>query len=258
VTTGASTVTTRRPLAAANWKMHLVRAEARALAAATAAAAPPEVEVLVFPSTPLLAEVASVLAGTAVGWGGQDLHPQDRGAFTGDTSGAQLADLGCRAVLCGHSERRRDHREDDETVAAKMIAAERHGLLPVVCIGETLEEREAGRTLAVLERQVRAVLARSPRELVLAYEPVWAIGTGRTATPAIAGEAHRYLRGLLAQFRGDEGAAATRILYGGSVTPENAAELLAAGDVDGFLVGGASLDAAKFSTIMRVCAARPV
>jgi triosephosphate isomerase len=245
----------RRPIAAGNWKMHLVGAEARALAARVSEGAPSNIEVMLFPSFPLLPTVASVLAGGSVLLGGQDLHAADKGAHTGDVAGSQLRDVGCRAVLCGHSERRRDHAESDQTVAAKMVAAARHGLVPVVCVGESLDEREGGRTLAVLERQVRALMAAAPpADLVLAYEPVWAIGTGRTATPEIAEDAHRYLRGLLAQFLGDAVAGAVRILYGGSVTPENAASLRAQPDVDGFLVGGASLDADKFLAIMRVCA----
>jgi triosephosphate isomerase len=183
--------------------------------------------------------------------GGQDLHRADQGAHTGDVSGAQLADAGCTWALCGHSERRRDHRESDELVAAKVVAAARHGLTPMVCVGETREERRAGQTLAVLERQLRAALASGPDPVAVAYEPVWAIGTGDTATPETAEEAHAFLRRLLGELRGEVAAGRIPLLYGGSVTPDNAAGLIARPDVDGFLVGGASLDPRKFLSIIR-------
>lgn len=241
----------RRPLVAANWKMHLLRASARAHLERLRAGERGDAEVVVFPSFPLLPAVAETLGGTDVAWGGQDLHPEDQGAHTGDVSGAQLADVGCRWVLCGHSERRRDHAESDETVAAKAAAARRHGLVPLVCVGETLHERDANRTMAVLERQLRAVLATPPDTFELAYEPVWAIGTGRTASPEQAQEAHRFLRQVAGEFLGEGRATALRILYGGSVTPDNAATLAAGPDVDGFLVGGASLDPERFLAIIR-------
>jgi triosephosphate isomerase len=251
-------VSERRPLVAANWKMHLVRGEAvafaRALLASPEGGAEGPAEVAIFPSFPLLPALAEALAGSAVAWGGQDLHPEEKGAHTGDVSAAQLADCGCRWALCGHSERRRDHGESDELVARKATAARRHRLEPLVCIGETLAEREAGRTLAVLERQLRAVLGTAPDPFAIAYEPVWAIGTGKTATPEMAQDAHRFVRQVVGEFLGER-AAATRVLYGGSVTPENAADLAAQPDVDGFLVGGASLDAGRFAAIIR-CFAR--
>jgi len=250
-----------RGLIAANWKMHLLRADAerfcQALLAGLPAAGP---RVVVFPSFPLIPTVAGALAGSPVGQpvgvGGQDLHPEDKGAHTGDVSGAQLADAGCTWALCGHSERRRDHGEGDELVGSKAAAAVRHGLAPMICVGETRDERRAGRTFEVLERQIRAALAplaALPAEgrFALAYEPVWAIGTGETATPEIAQEAHRHLRGLLAEIRGEEEAAGLSILYGGSVTADNAAGLSAQPDIDGFLVGGASLDPEKFLSIIR-------
>ncbi len=256
----------RRPLVAANWKMHHLRGDAerfcRALAAAPlAGAAEGGAEVVVFPSFPLLPTVEAGLAASPVAWGGQDLHPADSGAHTGDVSGAQLADVGCSWVLCGHSERRRDHGESDSVVAAKIAAARRHGLAPLVCVGETREERGAGRTLEVLDRQLDAALealgagsdATGPG-WALAYEPVWAIGTGETATPETAQEAHAHLRRRLAEGAGATVATATRILYGGSVKPDNAAELAARPDLDGFLVGGASLDAGSFLAIIRCCA----
>jgi len=243
----------RRPLVAGNWKMHLLTAEAaafcRRLAPALAGRA---AEVVVFPSFPLLPAVAAGLAGSPAAWGGQDLHPEDAGAHTGDVSGAQLADAGCTWALCGHSERRHDHGEPDELVAAKVRAAARHGLAPVVCVGETRDERRAGATWEVLARQLGAVAGAAPPAFALAYEPVWAIGTGDTATPETAQEAHAFLRRELAALLGAERAAATRILYGGSVKPANAAELAAGADVDGFLVGGASLDPQGFSDIIGV------
>lgn len=246
-----------RRIVAANWKMHLLRADAagfcRALLAGLPAAGP---RVVVFPSFPLIPAVAEALAGSPVGVGGQDLHPEDKGAHTGDVSGAQLADAGCTWALCGHSERRRDHGEGDELVGAKAAAALRHGLTPMICVGETRDERRAGRTFEVLERQLRAALAplassAAAGSFALAYEPVWAIGTGETATPETAQEAHRFLRGLLGEIRGGAEAAGLSILYGGSVTPDNAAALGARPDIDGFLVGGASLDPEKFLSIIR-------
>ncbi|HVF59451.1 MAG TPA: triose-phosphate isomerase [Thermoanaerobaculia bacterium] len=234
----------RRPLVAANWKMHLLGGEARAWCqrvregaiGARAAAA-------VFPSFPLLPAVAEELAGSGVEVGGQDLHPEDRGAYTGDVSGLQLADAGCAWALSGHSERRHGHGEGDELVARKVAAAVRNGLKPMLCVGETRDERRAGATEEVLARQLRAALPHLPAAWALAYEPVWAIGTGETATPETAQAAHAFLRGLLE----DD----APILYGGSVTPENAAALAAQPDVDGFLVGGASLDPGKFLAIIR-------
>jgi triosephosphate isomerase len=263
----------RRPLVAANWKMNLLRRDAEAwclgLAAGLAAGEPAgelagaAAEVVVFPSFPLLPVVAAGLAGTAAAWGGQDLHPADAGAHTGDVSAAQLADAGCRWALCGHSERRHDHGESDERVAAKIRAARRHGLVPLVCVGETAGERRAGWTFEVLGRQLAAALDAlaalddpPAAELVLAYEPVWAIGSGETATPETAQEAHRFLRDRLSEWGaggGTGGAGAARIVYGGSVKPDNAAALAAQADVDGFLVGGASLDPEQFLAIIRVC-----
>jgi len=243
-----------RPLVAANWKMHLLQADAAAYCRALRAGLPGagSSQVAIFPSFPLLPLVARELAGSGVGVGGQDLHPEDKGAHTGDVSGAQLADAGCSWALCGHSERRRDHGETDELVARKAAAALRHGLTPLVCVGETGEERRAGETFAILERQLRGALAGLPggaAGFALAYEPVWAIGTGETATPETAQEAHRFLRGLLTGIR--PAAQEVPLLYGGSVTPENAAALRAQPDVDGFLVGGASLDPQKFLGIIR-------
>jgi triosephosphate isomerase len=249
----------RTPLVAANWKMHLVTAEATAFCRALLGAErPADVEVAIFPSYTLLPAVAASLAGSDVGVGGQDLHGEDGGAHTGDVSGGQLRDAGCDWVIVGHSERRRDHGEDDATVAKKLAAAARHGLRAVLCLGETRDERRAGATFAVLERQLAAALATAPpsaADWVVAYEPVWAIGTGDTATPAQAQEAHAFLRGRLAALAPGRLSGELRLLYGGSVKPDNAEELARQPDVDGFLVGGASLDASKFAAIIHGCAA---
>jgi triosephosphate isomerase len=246
----------RRPLVAANWKMHLLTGEARELCAGLLAGLPVRgVEAALFPSFPLLPAVAAALAGSEVGLGGQDLHPADAGAHTGDVSAAQLRDAGCGWVLIGHSERRRDHGEGDALVAAKLAAAGRHGLRAILCLGETREERRAGQTFEVLARQLAAGLPGLGEGGVVAYEPVWAIGTGDTATPAQAEEAHAFLRARAADLLGEVAAARLRLLYGGSVKPDNAAVLHSQPDVDGFLVGGASLDAGKFLAIMHGCGA---
>jgi triosephosphate isomerase (TIM) len=246
----------RRRIVAGNWKMHFLAAEAAGfcrelllgLAARNEVGRGPEV--VLFPSFPLLPAVAAALAGSEVTVGAQDLHPADRGAHTGDVSGPQVLDAGCRWVLCGHSERRRDHAESDELIARKVAAAIRHGLAPLLCVGETREQREAGETLAVLERQLRSGLSQvsEPAGLVIAYEPVWAIGTGLTASPETAQEAHQFLRATAAGLAGED--ATVTLLYGGSVTPANAAGLIAQPDVDGFLVGGASLDPRQFLAII--------
>jgi triosephosphate isomerase len=241
----------RRPLVAGNWKMNLLRAEAETLVAALAAelaTGSPEADVAIFPSHPLLAPVAAALAGTPIALGAQDLHAQAHGAHTGDVSAAQLADAGCRFVICGHSERRRDHGETDALVAAKARAALASGLAPIVCVGETREERHSGRTFDVLARQL-AELPTDPR-VVVAYEPVWAIGTGEAATAEVAADAHGYLRDRVARSAGESAARRLRILYGGSVTPASAPELAARPEIDGFLVGGASLEAPRFLAIL--------
>ena len=225
----------RDRIVAANWKMNLLRAEAEEHVRIVGAESG-LVRVLVFPSFPLIPFV------TGVEVGGQDLHPEDKGAFTGDVSGAQLKDAGCTWVLCGHSERRQYHGEGDDLVARKVAAALRHGLTPMICVGETRDERKAGDTFKVLERQVRAALP-AHGDFALAYEPVWAIGTGETATPETAQEAHAFIRSLLEKD--------VPILYGGSATPENAPGLIVQPDIDGFLVGGASLDPRKFLSIIR-------
>jgi triosephosphate isomerase len=247
----------RQWIVAANWKMNLLRAEGVAhvrQVRSELAARPVRSRVVVFPSFPLIPAVAGELDGCDISAGGQDLHPDDKGAHTGDVAGAQLVDAGCSWVLCGHSERRQNHGETDGLVARKVAAALRHGLSPMICVGETKDERKAGRTFEVLERQTRAAIAAITHDLqdaALAYEPVWAIGTGETATPETAQEVHRFLRNLLGELLGTERAEAFPILYGGSATPDNCPGLIAQPDLDGFLVGGASLDPGKFMSIIR-------
>jgi triosephosphate isomerase len=247
----------REPTVVANWKMHTTLAEGRALAEGVRAGctALAGVRVVLCPPFTGLSTVAAVLAGSTIGLGAQDAHWEAAGAFTGAISPAQLADTGARVVILGHSERRQHFGETDEIVARKVRAALVHGLTPLVCVGETAAERAAGRTAAVVERQLRGALAgRSAEEIGrgwLAYEPVWAIGTGQTATPAQAAEVHAHLRGVLRELAGPAVAAACPILYGGSVKPDNMAALMAEVELDGGLVGGASLKAADFVAIVR-------
>jgi triosephosphate isomerase (TIM) len=243
----------RRPLVGGNWKMNLLTAEARDYVARFGQVTVRHAEVVIFPAAPLLPVLARGLAGSPVALGGQDLHPAASGAHTGDVSGPQLLDAGCRWVLCGHSERRHDHHESDALVAAKVAAATAHGLKPLICVGETAEERRAGKTFEVLARQLGTALASGVESFDIAYEPVWAIGTGDTATPEIAQETHAFLRRTLRELRGEAVATQRRIVYGGSANPDNAADLIIQPDLDGFLVGGASLDPEKFLTIIRAC-----
>ena len=213
----------------------------------------PNVDVVVAPPFTALAAGAETIDGSSLRLAAQNLHPKDQGAFTGEVSAPFLAECGCAWVIIGHSERRQHFGESDGFVAEKVAAALAHDLLPIVCVGETLEQREAGETLAVVKRQVEAfldVIARSKRSLAIAYEPVWAIGTGKTAGPAEAEEVHAAIRTWLNN-KDDALAARTRVLYGGSVKPDNAAALLGCANVDGALVGGASLDAASFGAIAR-------
>jgi triosephosphate isomerase len=235
----------RKPLVAGNWKMHGNRASNAALLDAVVAGIGglQGVECAVCVPFPYLGEVAGRLKGTALAWGAQNLSEHAQGAYTGEVSAPMLAEFGCRYVLVGHSERRQLYGEADETVAKKFAAAAAKGITPVLCVGETLAEREAGRTEEVVARQLGAVKFENA---VLAYEPVWAIGTGRNATPEQAQAVHAFLRK-----RVPEG---TRILYGGSVKKDNAASLLAMPDVDGGLIGGASLVAADFLEIVKAAA----
>ncbi len=228
---------------------------ARELAERARAAAPLGYDLLVCPPATLLFPVAEALRGSAVALGGQDCHSERSGAHTGDISAEMLRDAGCSYVIVGHSERRADHGESDALVRAKAEAARAAGLTPVVCVGESAGQRQAGAALAVIERQVSESLPRAgdPADLAIAYEPVWAIGTGLSATPTDVAEAHSHIRALLAHLVGEAAAATVRVLYGGSVKPETAAALLAVPDVDGALVGGASLKAEDFWAIAASC-----
>lgn len=246
----------RTMLIAGNWKMNGSRSRARELIQAIIAGLPqnPSYEVVICPSFVFLSDAAEALAASAVGLGAQNVCDQDQGAYTGEIAGDMLVDFGCRWVIVGHSERRHLYGETDALVASRFAAAQRHDLIPILCVGERLEEREAGATESILAEQLRAVFehqgAQAFRSAVIAYEPVWAIGTGRTATPEQAQEAHAYIRNRVAEY--DAGAAAgLRILYGGSVKPDNAQALFAQPDVDGGLIGGASLQAKDFLAICR-------
>ena len=236
----------RTSLVAGNWKMHGNRASNRALLdeVVSGTAGLDGVECAVCVPFPYLGETSARLAGTQLAWGAQNLSEHAQGAYTGEVSGAMLKEFGCRYVLVGHSERRQLYGETDSVVAAKFTAAAGNGVTPILCVGETLAEREAGRTQEVVGRQLDAVKFQGGA--VLAYEPVWAIGTGRTATPEQVQEVHSFLRKKVTP--------ATRILYGGSVKPGNAASLFALPDVDGGLIGGASLVAADFIDIVKAAA----
>jgi triosephosphate isomerase len=248
-----------RKLIAGNWKMNGLRQSATALTGALVeraeAVGPLGWDPLICPPAPLLGVVGAALQGSAVALGGQDCHPAQSGAHTGDISAEMLADAGCRYVIVGHSERRAGHGEDDALVRAKAEAVAAVGMTPIVCVGETEAQRGAGLALAVIEAQVTGSLpvGVDGANMVIAYEPVWAIGTGRTATPEQASEMHRAIRAWLQERFGADGGGRS-ILYGGSVKPGNAAQLLAAGDIDGFLVGGAALDASSFLDIVRAAA----
>ncbi len=233
------------PLIAGNWKMNGLTGDGLSLAAALAdrmkSASSPSCTMVVCPPATLLGAVAGVLEGSGVHLGGQDCHGEASGAYTGSVSAPMLADLGCRYVIVGHSERRRGFGETDDAVAAKASAALAAGLTPIICVGESLDQRDAGHAIAVVENQVRGSLPDAPGDVVVAYEPVWAIGTGRTASPDDVAEIHRAIRTRLGQHRSE-----IPILYGGSANPGNSAELLATAEVGGLLVGGASLDADAF------------
>ena len=244
----------RKKLVAGNWKMHGSLATNVALLQA-ASAIKGGAEVAVCVPYPYLAQAQSALQGSGVAWGAQDVSEHAQGAYTGEVAAAMLADFGCRYAIVGHSERRALYGDTDAVVAAKFEAAAKQGLVPILCVGETLEERESGITADVVSRQLDAVTGRvgaaAVAAAVVAYEPVWAIGTGRTATPQQAQDVHALIRNRIAA--GAASAAADmRILYGGSVKPGNAAELFAQPDIDGGLIGGASLVAADFAAI---CAA---
>jgi triosephosphate isomerase len=245
----------RIPLLAANWKMYKTPAEARSfITTFLQTPTPGNVQVAIFPPSIDIPATVDAAKGSALLVGGQNMYFADEGAFTGEISAPMLVAAGANHVLIGHSERRQHFGETDELVNKKLHTALRHKLVPIVCIGEHLEQRENGETEAVLRRQTSRALgnieAAQAAPIVIAYEPVWAIGTGKTATPEIAAEAHAVIRHEVAQLLGKLASEAMRILYGGSVKPDNAVQLCAQPDIDGALVGGASLDPASFSKIV--------
>ncbi|HOE82722.1 MAG: triose-phosphate isomerase [Myxococcota bacterium] len=245
----------RKPLIAGNWKMNTDAVSAPNLAREVLQKTSRlrNVDIAVFPPFPLIPSVLKVLDGSAIGVGAQDISAELQGAFTGEVSAGMMTSLGCSYTLVGHSERREYHLESDELVNRKTIRALEAGLIPIVCVGEKLSERDGGETFARVERQIKVGLAGLSKEqmarVVIAYEPVWAIGTGRTATPQQAEEVHEFIRKLLATLFDQQIADATRILYGGSVKASNARELMSQPDVDGALVGGASLSSDDFAAI---------
>jgi len=246
----------RKPVIAGNWKMYKTIGEAvdfvEKLKPLVAAAT--HCEIIVAPPFTALRAAAEAAKGSKVGVAAQDVHWDKEGAHTGDVSPAMLVDAGCTQVIIGHSERRQDHGETDANVNRKIKVALAAGLVPIVCVGETLGEREAGKTEEVLRRQFQGGFAGlTPQDfcrIIIAYEPVWAIGTGRTATPEMAAESHRFIRGLVRQHYGENLAGQLRILYGGSVKPDNIEGLMAQEEIDGALVGGASLKVDSFSAIV--------
>jgi triosephosphate isomerase len=246
----------RQPLVAGNWKMHGSRAENASLVSGLLDLLQPDkrAEILLCPPFPYLMETGRLLKDSGVALGAQSVCAESQGAFTGEVSAAMLKDVGCRYVLVGHSERRQLFGERDALVARKFVAAQGQALVPVLCVGETLEEREGGQTTSVVSRQLEAVLAvtgvQALARAVIAYEPVWAIGTGRTASPEQAQEVHAMIRAKVTELDATIGGS-VRILYGGSVKASNAQELFAMPDIDGGLVGGASLKADEFA---RICA----
>lgn len=247
----------RKPLIAGNWKMHGSLSQASMLIKGISAGlgTHTDIDVLVLPPFVYLAHVHALLAGTPILLGAQNIYPGVQGAYTGEVAGPMLKELGCEYVLIGHSERRSLFHEDLAVIAAKFNAALAAGLKPILCVGETQAQRESGATEAVIQQQLESVLQSAGstafNQAVIAYEPVWAIGTGLTATPQQAQDVHAYIRHLLVQNKVDI-ASTIRILYGGSMKPENAASLLAMPDIDGGLIGGAALEAASF---LAICAA---
>lgn len=249
-------MSTRKPLIAANWKMYKTPPQALEFTSAflPLVQGQTKAEVVLCPPFVDIADTVDAVKGSAVRVGGQNLYWQDEGAFTGEISGGMLVASGCTHVILGHSERRQYFGETDETVNKRLHAALKHKLVPIVCIGELLAEREAGKTEEVLLRQtslgLAGITAEQAASIVIAYEPVWAIGTGKTATPEMAAEAHAIIRKEVARLLGAPVANAMRILYGGSVKPDNAASLLSQAEIDGALVGGASLDPQSFAKIV--------
>ncbi|OGF01570.1 MAG: triose-phosphate isomerase [Candidatus Edwardsbacteria bacterium RIFOXYD12_FULL_50_11] len=247
----------RKPIIAGNWKMHKNMSEAKALAEGIVQKVQKveKVQIVLCPPFTALGVVAEAIKGSNVELGAQNCHFEDKGAFSGEISTAFLIDAGCKFVIIGHSERRQYFVEDDALINKKIKKALSSGLIPIFCIGETLQERQKEQTFDVLKRQVlhglQEVNLSDPERLIVAYEPVWAIGTGMTASKEQAQEAHRYIRDLLAGLWGSETAEKIRIQYGGSVKPDNVTELMAQDDIDGALVGGASLEADSFSRIIK-------
>ena len=253
----------RRKLVAGNWKMNgnlagntaLLRDLLQSIVAAPGESA--ACNVAICAPAPYLAQCQKMLSASRIAWGAQDISAHESGAYTGEVSATMLKDFGCHYVIVGHSERRAYHAESDALVAQKTVRALGCGLTPIVCVGETLAQREAGQTEHVVGAQIDAVLAAMPladvQHIVVAYEPVWAIGTGKTATPVMAQQVHAFLRGRIAAIHADA-AARTAILYGGSMKPDNAKELLAMSDIDGGLIGGAALNATDFLAIVAAAA----
>ncbi len=240
----------RTPIVAGNWKMNNTVADARELVSELVPLVKDmtDVKVVLCPPAVALLPVSALLAGTEIGLGAQNMRWEASGAYTGELAPAMVAEFG-QYVILGHSERRAYFGETDETVNKKIHAAQANGLIPIVCVGETLEENEAGQTSAVVSRQIKAGLKDVSADLVIAYEPIWAIGTGRAATAELANDTIKALRAVLAEIFGAEAAEGIRILYGGSVKGHNAAEYFSQSDIDGALVGGASLKAAEFAAI---------
>ena len=246
----------RRPLLAGNWKMNMTSTQARELALKLIplVSAVKDRDIVLGPPFTALSAVADVIKGTNVSLSAQNLHWEDKGAFTGEISAEMLLDLGCRYVIIGHSERRQYFGETDETVNKKVKQALKKGLLPILCVGETLTEREAGKLKDIINRQVtgglKDISVDDMKKVVIAYEPVWAIGTGKTATPEQANEVHALIRQKVKTLYSTEIAEGLRIQYGGSVTPENVSTLMAMPDIDGALVGGASLKPESFAALV--------
>lgn len=252
----------RRLMLAGNWKMNLNAVEARALIAAIradidrdAATLARDRDIMIAPPAVMIPAAAQALAGSSIALGAQNMHYEDKGAFTGEVSAPMLREFGVSHVIVGHSERRHIFLETDELINRKLHCALKHRMIPILCIGETQQQHDAGRALEVVMRQLQGglsdVSAEHAARIVIAYEPVWAIGTGRTATPEQAQTVHAAIRQTMGDLHGREDAETTRILYGGSVTPENVDSLLSKPDIDGALVGGASLRADSFARIIR-------
>jgi triosephosphate isomerase (TIM) len=247
----------RKAIVAGNWKMYMNHIEAQTLTSdiVKRVGSIKYIDIVICPPFTSLHAVTDVIAGSSVALGAQNMYWQEKGAYTGEISAMMLLTLGCQYVILGHSERRQLFSETDEGVSNKVNSAISTGLTPIVCVGETREERESGITKAVIERQVKGAFSGLSsgkfQGVIVAYEPVWAIGTGLTATPEQAQEVHQFIRGLLRSMFGDSIAEGTRIQYGGSVKPSNARELFSQPDIDGGLIGGASLEAVSFEEIIR-------